>query len=357
MKTTVRLTLHALALTCLLAGTSPASADLTITLSTPVFYRELEPHGSWFVMDPYGWVWQPAGLPFSTGWRPYCNGGSWLWTDFGWYWNSSYAWGSIPFHFGWWVLSDNGWVWVPGAYWAPAWVCWRYSPGFYGWAPLPPPAAPGAYLGMGFDSGGVSFGVSVSLTDAHYVFAAGDSICEPSIETRTVPPAEVAAVYANSTPCSDFGAVRDRITTALADRPRVSPSLPDRYDTLRGNTARPTLASVVARADQFTARGLPQPSPTPVALRVAVSRQPREAVSARAYQIAAGNAPQYVNAVRRVDAAMTTRRSGTSASAAAAPTAPATAQSAPSPLSLKAQAIRERVNSFATSDRTSGVDR
>ena len=31
-----------------------------------------------------------------------------------------------------------GWIWVPGHEWAPAWVTWGESGGYYGWAPLAP---------------------------------------------------------------------------------------------------------------------------------------------------------------------------------------------------------------------------
>ena len=37
-------------------------------------------------------------------------------------------------------LRRVGWVWVPGEEWAPAWVSWRTSKDYVGWAPLPPEA-------------------------------------------------------------------------------------------------------------------------------------------------------------------------------------------------------------------------
>jgi hypothetical protein len=37
-------------------------------------------------------------------------------------------------------LRGIGWVWVPGSQWAPAWVSWRKSSDYVGWAPLPPEA-------------------------------------------------------------------------------------------------------------------------------------------------------------------------------------------------------------------------
>ncbi len=40
----------------------------------------------------------------------------------------------------WTRLRGIGWVWVPGQQWAPAWVSWRKSNDYVGWAPLPPEA-------------------------------------------------------------------------------------------------------------------------------------------------------------------------------------------------------------------------
>ena len=35
-------------------------------------------------------------------------------------------------------IERDGWFWIPGDEWAPAWVDWRYSNDYVGWAPLPP---------------------------------------------------------------------------------------------------------------------------------------------------------------------------------------------------------------------------
>ncbi len=49
--------------------------------------------------------------------------------------------GWATYHYGRWVrLRRVGWVWVPGDEWAPAWVSWRTSKDYVGWAPLPPEA-------------------------------------------------------------------------------------------------------------------------------------------------------------------------------------------------------------------------
>ncbi len=104
------------------------------------FYRKLEPHGAWFETDNYGYVWQPAEAESASNWRPYTNG-RWVYTDAGWTWASDEPYGWATYHYGRWTrLRGVGWVWVPGDQWAPAWVSWRTSDDYVGWAPLPPEA-------------------------------------------------------------------------------------------------------------------------------------------------------------------------------------------------------------------------
>lgn len=105
-------------------------------VSIEVFYRELSPYGTWIQNNEYGFVWVPR---HHDNFYPYSTGGYWLYTEYGWTWVSSYSWGWAPFHYGRWFYDPfYGWVWVPGYNWGAAWVTWRYSPGYYGWAPLGP---------------------------------------------------------------------------------------------------------------------------------------------------------------------------------------------------------------------------
>ena len=92
------------------------------------FHRSLSPYGDWIYDSKHGWVWRPTVARIDTGWRPYCHGGRWIYSDVGWYWNSYYSWGWAPFHYGRWHRSGiHGWYWVPGYRWSPAWVHWRSS--------------------------------------------------------------------------------------------------------------------------------------------------------------------------------------------------------------------------------------
>src|SRR5207245_161040 len=80
-----------------------------------------------------GDVWQP-GQAQSRTWRPYTDG-HWVYTDVGWTWVSEEPFGWATYHYGRWTrLRNIGWVWVPGDEWAPAWVSWRKSSDYVGWA-------------------------------------------------------------------------------------------------------------------------------------------------------------------------------------------------------------------------------
>jgi hypothetical protein len=134
---TSHMKIHALILACatsLLA--SPAMAETRISFD--FFYDSLSPYGDWCDTDRYGRVWQPHGV--DRDWSPYSDG-YWSYTDAGWTWVSYEDFGGITYHYGRWIqLDEVGWCWVPGYEWGPAWVSWRRSDDYVGWAPLPPEA-------------------------------------------------------------------------------------------------------------------------------------------------------------------------------------------------------------------------
>ncbi|MEP6776835.1 MAG: DUF6600 domain-containing protein, partial [Chthoniobacterales bacterium] len=116
------------------------TSDRRSTASYGTFYRKLEPYGAWFETNDYGYVWQPREAERSRNWRPYTDG-RWVYSDAGWTWISEEPHGWATYHYGRWTrLRNVGWVWVPGDEWAPAWVSFRTSDEYVGWAPLPPEA-------------------------------------------------------------------------------------------------------------------------------------------------------------------------------------------------------------------------
>jgi len=120
------------------AGSSapPTAPAPEPAVSFDYFQEQLSPYGTWVNIPGYGQCWQPYGMPY--GWRPYYDNGYWVYTDAGLYWQSGYAWGAIPFHYGRWAyVGGYGWVWAPAYEYGPAWVFWRHSGDYVGWAPLP----------------------------------------------------------------------------------------------------------------------------------------------------------------------------------------------------------------------------
>jgi hypothetical protein len=113
------------------------------------FYDALSPYGQWINNPDYGYVWMPSVAPDFT---PYGSNGHWVYTDEGWTWDSDYPWGWAAFHYGRWFFEDGyGWMWIPGNEWAPAWVTWRQSPDYYGWAPLGPQVSISASYGGSYN--------------------------------------------------------------------------------------------------------------------------------------------------------------------------------------------------------------
>lgn len=122
----------------------PANPD---DVSYQTFYDQLSPYGQWIQDPDYGYVWMPEAGP---DFKPYATNGHWVYTDEGWAWDSGYPWGWAAFHYGRWFFRDGyGWMWMPGNEWAPAWVSWRNSDDYYGWAPM----EPGISVSVAYSSG------------------------------------------------------------------------------------------------------------------------------------------------------------------------------------------------------------
>lgn len=129
------------------ASPSPTDADPD-DVTYQNFYDQLSPYGQWIEDPNYGYVWLPdAGADF----KPYATNGHWVYTEEGWTWDSNYPWGWAAFHYGRWFFQDGyGWMWLPGTEWAPAWVTWRNSDEYYGWAPMEPDVSFDAAYGGGY---------------------------------------------------------------------------------------------------------------------------------------------------------------------------------------------------------------
>lgn len=159
---------------CAFVSTSKADS-----VSVDLFYDDLSQYGDWVEVGDYGYCWHPRDV--ANDWRPY-NDGNWVYTDAGWTWVSQEPYGWAVYHYGRWLrIEDTGWVWVPGSEWAPAWVSWRRSPKYVGWAPLPPEAT--FRREVGFSAWVDSY---YDIGPTYYSFVEIRNLGAPDIRTVTV---------------------------------------------------------------------------------------------------------------------------------------------------------------------------
>jgi hypothetical protein len=179
-----------------------------VSVSFQLFYDQLGPYGMWVDYPNYGYVWIPNGDP---GFTPYATAGHWVFTDDGWTWFSDYPWGWAPFHYGRWDYDDvYGWFWVPDDVWGPAWVSWRRSPGYYGWAPL----RPGISISMAFGSG-------YHERNERWIFVRDRDITRPDIDRRYVNRTDNAAIINRSTVIVNTRKDNNRNATYIAGPDRA----------------------------------------------------------------------------------------------------------------------------------------
>jgi hypothetical protein len=173
------------------------------SVSYQLFYDELSPYGMWVDYPNYGYVWIPNGDP---DFSPYATAGHWVFTDDGWTWFSDYPWGWAPFHYGRWDY-DNvyGWFWVPDDEWGPAWVSWRRSPGYYGWAPL----RPGISISL-------SFGPEYHERNERWIFVRDRDIARPDIGRHYVDRTNNVTIINNSTVIANTQKDNKRNVTYIA---------------------------------------------------------------------------------------------------------------------------------------------
>ncbi len=186
-----RLNLHMKILLSLLAITLLAAPLVPTTqareVSTEFFYQQLDPFGDWIQTADYGYVWHPRDV--DENWRPYTVG-SWAYTDAGWTWVSDEPFGAITYHYGRWTqLGDVGWSWVPEKEWGPAWVSWRRSNEYVGWAPLPPEAS--FQREVGISQWADSY---YDIGPTHYAFVRVAEFGSPSLARVVLPPRENVTV-------------------------------------------------------------------------------------------------------------------------------------------------------------------
>ena len=152
-------------------GTPPPPGEVTLQ----TFYDQLAPYGQWVNYPNLGYVFVPSVAP---GFEPYSTAGHWVYNEqYGWTWASDYPWGWAAFHYGRWNFDNQyGWMWVPDLNWGPAWVAWRSSEGYYGWAPLPW----GVDINIGFAGG-------YGIRPEHWCFIPREHMCEFNLGMFFIP--------------------------------------------------------------------------------------------------------------------------------------------------------------------------
>ena len=174
-----------------LGAPTPATAQPG-SVSIAVFHEQLAPYGRWVVAGSYGNVWVPQ---VASGWAPYVDG-QWVYTSYGWTWESDDPWGGVPCHYGSWAWVDPyGWVWTPGTVWAPAWVTWAYTDDYIGWAPIPPSFAFGV---TGY------VGAPVVLATTRYCFVPTRQFVGVRVASVRVPVARNEVIFTKAVKTSDY---------------------------------------------------------------------------------------------------------------------------------------------------------
>lgn len=188
---------------------SEINAKPELNINFGFFYSTLRNYGEWIEIDRDLYAWRPAYV--SHSWKPYTRG-RWIWTSYGWYWDSYEPFGWAVYHYGRWYFDDYyGWIWIPDYDWGPAWVEWRYSDDYIGWAPLPP-----------YASFHISFGIrfSIGWSSSYYWwnFVPYRRFCDHRIDYYLIDNRRVERIFGNTKYRNNYYFDRDRIINAGVDR-------------------------------------------------------------------------------------------------------------------------------------------
>ncbi len=183
-------------------GTPDSASAQPGAVNIAVFHEQLAPYGRWVVAGSYGNVWVPQAR---AGWAPYVDG-QWVYTSYGWTWESDDPWGGVPCHYGSWAWVDPyGWVWTPGTVWAPAWVTWAYTDDYIGWAPIPP--------SFGFGVTGY-VGAPVVLATARYCFVPTRQFVGVRVASVRVPVARNEVIFTKAVKTTEYRVTGGVVRTA-----------------------------------------------------------------------------------------------------------------------------------------------
>jgi hypothetical protein len=205
------------------AGPPAAASQPQLNASAGVFFNDLASYGTWAQQPGYGLCWQPTVETIDPDWRPYVDAGQWLYSDNGWYWQSDYTWGWAAFHYGRWAnVPHLGWVWKPDNLWAPAWVAWRSSPSYIGWAPLPPGVSLNVLAQLTYLGQPAGPKATFGLSPSAYAFVNTSDLTSRHLPRRVLPAARVGTLVQNTVVIDSYAIVNNRIFNGGASRQAVA---------------------------------------------------------------------------------------------------------------------------------------
>ena len=306
-KTAMPSTVDAPANTVAPVPTTTEAPPQSSTEAASDYYDALSPYGSWTDVPGYGWSWQPTVVVVNPSWRPYSDNGYWLWSDSGWYWNSYYSWGWAPFHYGRWFHHGNrGWYWCPDRVWGPAWVSWRNSGSYCGWAPLPPGACFTA--GVGWTHRGVRVGVDFGfgIASAHFSFVHHGRFADRHVGRHVLRGHDANTAFAHTKVINNYSAgANNRVFNHGIGREQVAAARGTPIQT--ASTSELTRRGTALSRRTFTATTSTGPRNQSGIARQATAQQNRTAfasIGARSSTASSGNfaaqrpAPNYAAATR-----------------------------------------------------------
>lgn len=185
------------------------NAKPNINVSFGFFYSSLRNYGEWIEIDRDIYAWRPAYV--SHLWKPYTRG-RWIWTSYGWYWDSYEPFGWAVYHYGRWYYDDYyGWIWIPDYEWGPAWVEWRYNDDYIGWAPLPPYAS----FNISF---GIRFSIGWTASYNWWSFVPYRRFCDYRLDYYLIDNRRVERIFGSTKYRNNYYFDRDRIINAGVDK-------------------------------------------------------------------------------------------------------------------------------------------
>ncbi len=267
-----RLLIPAVVAAALVTFAAPRPAAASVDVSISYFQDYLSPHGRWVAAGSYGNCWVPADV--AGGWAPYVDG-EWVWTDYGWTWDSFDPWGDVVYHYGTWAWVDPyGWVWVPGTVWAPAWVTWAFTDDFIGWAPLPPTFVLSA---SGF------VGAPVVISQTRYVFVPTTQFVGVNVSRVRVSAAQNTQIFTRATKVTNFKVSGGIVHTNGPDPARIQRAVGhpiQRVSIDRAKTKPTTITAAGARTGARLPIVAPASERARVTSKTAASQRPAQAPAA-----------------------------------------------------------------------------